>query len=57
MEDKTELEVSNKPPGVWNMKPTIEFPKSLTSYWITPFQLHTLHMVEVGWWQTAQLIW
>jgi hypothetical protein len=32
MEHKTEPEASNKPPDLWNMKPTTEFPKSLASY-------------------------
>ena len=45
---KTEREASNKPPGVRNMKPATEFPKSLAGYGITPYQLHTLQTVEVG---------
>jgi len=56
MEDKTEPEASYKPTGAWNMKPTTVFPKSLASYWITPFQMHTLHTAKVRWRQTAHFI-
>jgi hypothetical protein len=51
LEHKTETQASNSPPGVLNTKPITVLRKSIASYWITLFQLHMLHTVEVGGWK------